>query len=199
MRLGFGVVDMRELPGVEDALPSAKSIPYFYSVLVALEKQRSPLFAEVKRWIFICTDKDQRLHAMNFVESHGAFNSLHVDFSDYCPGKFERLGDAVVGRATKIFILTFLQDTDARAHIQIPTDFYPPETLVYNKPHSYNELEYRVYNTELRMEFYLWVVRKFCRPRGSILSIFGGGKITCAAMVSSKSTRVKLISCSPSY
>ena len=184
---------------MEDALPGAKSIPYFYSVLAALEKRRSPLFAEVKRWIFICADEGQRLQAMNFVESHGAFNSLHVDFSDYRPGKFERLGDAVVGRATKNVILTFLQDTDARAHIPIPTDFYPPEMLVYNKPHSYNELENRVYNTELRMEFYLWVVRKFCRPGGSILSIFGGGKITCAAMVSYESARVELISCSPSY
>ena len=32
------VVDMRELSGVKDALPSAKSIPYFYFVLAALEK-----------------------------------------------------------------------------------------------------------------------------------------------------------------
>ena len=184
---------------MEYALPGAKSIPYFYFVLAALEKRRSPLFAEVKRWLFICANEGQRLQAMNFVESHGAFNSLHVDFSDYRPGKFERVGDAVVGRATKNVVLTFLQDTDARAHIQIPTDFYPPETPVYTKPHSYNELEYWVYNTELRMEFYLWEVRKFSRPGGSILSIFGGGKITCAVMVSSESAQVELISCSPSY
>ena len=57
--IGVGVVDMRELPGVEDALPGAKSIPYFYSVLAALEKRRSPLFAEVKRWLFICADENQ--------------------------------------------------------------------------------------------------------------------------------------------
>ena len=54
---------------------------------------------------------------MNFVELHGAFNSLHVDFFDYHSGKFERPGDAVPGRAAKNVILTFLQDTDARAHI----------------------------------------------------------------------------------
>ena len=50
---------MQELPGVEDALPGAKSIPYFYSMLAALKKQRSPLFAEVKRWLFICADEGQ--------------------------------------------------------------------------------------------------------------------------------------------
>ena len=92
---------------------------------------------------------------MNFVELHGAFNFLHIDFSDYRLDKFERLGDAVVGRATKNVILAFLQDTDSRAHIQIPTNFYPLETPVYTKPHGYNKLEHRVYNTELRMEFYL--------------------------------------------
>ena len=57
--IGIGIVDMRELPGVEDVLPGTKSIPYFYSMLAALEKQRSPLFAEVKRWIFICGDEGQ--------------------------------------------------------------------------------------------------------------------------------------------
>ena len=124
--IGIGIVDMRELSWVEDALPSAKSIPYFYFVFAALEKQRNPLFAEVKRWLFICANEGQQLQAMNFVESHEAFNSLHVDFSDYHLGKFERLGDAVPRRAAKNVILTFLQDTNARAHIQIPTDFYPP-------------------------------------------------------------------------
>ena len=57
--IGVGVVDMRELLGVEDTLPGAKSIPYFYSVLAALEKRRSPLFAKVKRWLFICADEGQ--------------------------------------------------------------------------------------------------------------------------------------------
>ena len=45
---------------------------------------------------------------MNFVELHKAFNSLHVDFSNYYPGKFERLGDAVPGRVKKNVILMFL-------------------------------------------------------------------------------------------
>ena len=86
---------------------------------------------------------------MNFMESHEAFKSLHVDFSDYCPGKFERLGDAIAGRATKNVILMFLQDMDTCAYIQIPTDFYPPKMPVYTKPHGYNELEFWMYNTKL--------------------------------------------------
>ena len=81
--IGLGVVEMRELPGVEDSLLDAKSISYFYFVFVALVKQRSPLFIEIKRWLSIFADETHRLQAMNLVDLHGAFNSLHVDFSDY--------------------------------------------------------------------------------------------------------------------
>ena len=43
------------------------------------------------------------------------------------------------------------------------------------------------------MEFYLWLVRKFCHLGGALLSIFEGGKITCAAVVSNESARLDLI------
>ena len=58
---------------------------------------------------------------MEFVNSHGAFKSLHVDFADYHPAKFERLGDLSAGRATRKVILTFLRDVDCREHV----DFFP--------------------------------------------------------------------------
>ena len=185
--IGLAVVDLRELPRVEDALPDEKSTPYFYSVMAAFEKRATPLFAEVKRWLFISGSESHRLQTMEFVNSHGGFKSLHVDFADYHPTKFERLGDLSAGRVTRKVILTFLQDVDCRDHVEICLDFIPPESPVYTKPHGYNELEFRVYNTELQMEFYLWLVRKFCRPRGALLSIFGGGKITYAIVVSHES------------
>ena len=160
------VVDLRKLPGVEDALPDEKSTPYFYSEMAAFEKRATPLFAEVKRWLFISGSESHRLQTMEFVNTHGAFKSLHVDFADYHPAKFERLGDLSVGRATRKVILTFLQDVDCHDHVEIRSDFFLPESPVYTKPHGYNELEYQVYNIELQMEFYLWLVHKFCRPGG---------------------------------
>ena len=186
-------MDLRELPGVEDVLPDEKTNPYFYFVMAAFEKRESPLFVEVKMWLFISSLESHRFQTMEFMNSHGAFKSLHVDFADYHLAKFERLGDLSMGRATRKVILTFLQDVDYRKHVEIRLDFFLPESLVYTKPHGYNELEFRVYNTELRMEFYLWLVRKFCHPGGNILSIFGGGKIICATVVSHESARVDLI------
>ena len=161
--------------------------------MAAFEKRGSPLFAEVKRWLFISSSVNHRLQTMEFMNSHGVFKSLHVDFADYHLAKFEQLGDLSTGRVTRKAILTFLQDVDCCDHFEIRPDFFPPESPVYAKPHSYNELEFRVYNTELRMEFYLWLERKFCRLGGAILSIFGGGKITCVVVVSHESCQVDLI------
>ena len=69
--IGLVVVDLRELPGVEDALPDEKSTSYFYSVMGASEKRATPLFAEVKRWLFISDSESQRLQAMEFVNTTG--------------------------------------------------------------------------------------------------------------------------------
>ena len=159
----------------------------------AFEKRGSPLFAEVKRWLFISGSESHRLQTMEFVNSHDAFKSLHVDFADYHPAKFEQLGALSTRWATRKVILTVLQDVNYRNHVEIRPDFFPPESPVYTKPHGYNELEFQVYNTELRVEFYLWLVRKFCCRGGAISSIFGGGKITCVAIVSHESTQIDLI------
>ena len=48
-KIGLAVVDLRELPGVEDAFLDKKSTPYFYFVMAAFEKRATPLFAEVKK------------------------------------------------------------------------------------------------------------------------------------------------------
>nr|PNR26859.1 hypothetical protein PHYPA_030340 [Physcomitrium patens] len=183
--IGLGIIDLRELSGVEDDLIEQNTVPYFHQVLAALEKNRSPYFTDGKRWLFISGCGSHRLQTVDFINSHGAFTGVHIDFADYIPAKFERLGDSSVGRAPKKVILTFLQDVDARDRVQIRPKFLPPDTPMFTKPHGYNELEFRVYNTELRMEFYLWLVRKFCRPGGSIFSLWGGGKITCTAIMSS--------------
>ena len=117
--IGLTVVDMRQLPGVEDALQEEKWTLYFYSLMKAFEKWKSPLFTEMKWWLFISGLWGHQLQTMEFVNSHGAFKSLHVDFADYHPTKFERLGDLLAGRATREVILTFLQDVDCREHLEI--------------------------------------------------------------------------------
>ena len=54
------IVDLRELPGVVEFLLEQKWTWYF-SVMEALEKRGSPLFAEVKRWLFISGSESHQL------------------------------------------------------------------------------------------------------------------------------------------
>ena len=108
----------------------------------AFEKRGSPKIAEVKRWLFIFGSESHRLQKMEFVNSHKAFKSLHVDFVNYHPAKFERLGDLSFGWATRKVILTLLQGVKCRDHVEIPLDFFSPESPMYTKPNGYNVLEF---------------------------------------------------------
>ena len=55
------------------------------------------------------------------------------------------------------------------------------DDLKWSKIGSYNELEYRIYDTKLHMEFYLHILEHFCTARSNVLSVFTGGKFVCAA------------------
>ena len=56
-----------------------------------------------------------------------------------------------------------------------------------SKTGSYNELKYQIYDTELRMEFYLHVLKHFCTARSDVLFMFAGGNFMCTAWVSHSS------------
>ena len=84
--------------------------------------------------------------------------SLSIAFSIYSAGKYDRLGDVSVSKTPKKVFLIFLQDPKNEKQVSIPEEFNCPETARYMKVRAYIELEYRIHNTELQMEFYLWVV-----------------------------------------
>jgi hypothetical protein len=81
-----------------------------------------------------------------------------------------------------------------RDPIVIPKVFVAPQTSVYSKPQKYNELEYWIDTSELQMEFYLRVLEMFCKPGNSMFSVFGGGKVLCAGLVSIPTISLNLIS-----
>ena len=82
--------------------------------------------------------------------------------------------------------LIFLQAKDTTFQGKIPSEYFAPDTIKYKDAKRYNELPFRMYNMELRMEFYLWLVEMFCLPGSGVFSVFAGSKLTCAALVSGK-------------
>ena len=152
--------------------------------MTAFSAAKKPSFDEVSSWLFISSNEKENSQVLHFIESHEVLNKYGIQHALYEPSKNERLYNAPVARsATKVF-LTFLQDKNNSSQVRVPEVFHCPETARYTKPKNYSELEYWIYNSELRMEFYLWVVGIFCHSSQPIFSAFAGGKFTCAAMVS---------------
>ena len=167
--------------------------------MIAFSAAKKPSFDEVSSWLFIFGDKKENSQVLHFIESHEVLNKYGIQHALYEPGKNECLYDAPAAKsATKLF-LTFLQNKNNLSQVRVPKVFHCSKTAQYTKPKNYSELEYRIYNLELRMEFYLWVVEIFCHSSQSVFTAFAGSKFTCAAMVSNalmqfSSIRAKLIS-----
>ena len=110
------------------------------------------------------------------------------NFYDYHRTKNKRLYDLPTNsaKALKKVPLIFLQAKDTTFQGKIPLEYFAPDTIKYKDAKRYNEFPFRMYNMELRMEFYLWLVEMFCLPGSTIFSVFAGSKLTCAALVSGK-------------
>jgi len=86
--------------------------------------------------------------------------------------------------ATERVLLTFVQNLAGKILMTPMPAYRAPDPDVFNKPRQYNELKYRIYNTELRMEFYINILKKFSISGRAVMSVFAGSKFTLAAMVS---------------
>ena len=109
---------------------------------------------------------------------------------DYWPSSNEKLEDCAANnklvRGTVFLVFRIWKSYKASKPdpIILPKAFAILQTLIYSKPHKYNELEYQIDTLELQMEFYLRMLKMFYKLCDSILSIFGGGKVLCAGLVS---------------
>jgi hypothetical protein len=120
-------------------------------------------------WLWICWSKEAEVQV-----SHYAHNAMYRDmyeraYSCYLPAMNKRLEDRPANNKL------------ARAKVHLI--FLVKKTFKLDRKPN-NELEYRITTSELRMEFYLRVMEMFCQPGDAILSIFGGGKVVCAGVVS---------------
>ena len=137
-------------------------------------------------WLWICGDKETELMACHLTW-HAIFTTNYMKkYSTYKPTKFEQLEDlsTTSKNARAPICLLFLVQKADKTKFNIPSVFHMPETLVYNKPRKYQELEYGIHTTELQMEFHLHLFKLFCCPRDTMYSVFNGMKILIAGLVS---------------
>ena len=146
-------------------------------------------------WLWICGDKETELKATQLA-GKAMFTANYVKkYATYEPAKFERLEDLPETNksACAPVSLLFLIRKSEKSKFNIPATFQAPDTPVYTKPRKYQELQYRIQSTELRMEFYLYLFELFCRPGDTVYSVFNGTKILCAGLVSTQFTFIQTV------
>ena len=153
--MSLGVLDFRTLHGVENKESSTIDSPYFKEVMLSLQKRKDLALKDVPAWLFICGDEKEQAQVLRFVEKDEVLNTYELDFSIYSAGKINCLGDIPVANKPPKVPLVFVQRPSNNVRVQIPDEFTCPEFNRYMKAHAYNEVEYRLNNLKLRIEFYI--------------------------------------------
>ena len=157
--------------------------PFFGDFMHIFEHKEMPGPSEPAVWLWISGDKEMELQAYAYSDTL-AFKEHYAKFeSVYMPGKYERLGDAGI-KSTKPVALLWLVKKPTPMGLVIPDVFESPDHPANQKNRKYQELEYRIHNTELTMEFYLRVLSAWCQTGDKVVSAYAGSKILISSLVS---------------
>ena len=193
--LKLAVMDFRRLPGFTGKGEDSLEKPYFDMFMNMFMTVDFPTVTGPSVWLWIKGDKEMELKATQLA-GKAMFTANYVKkYATYEPAKFERLEDlpATNKSARAPVCLLFLIRKFEKAKFNIPATFQAPDTPMYTKPRKYQELQYRIQSTELRMKFYLHLFELFCRPGDTVYSVFNGTKILCAGLVSTNFTFIPTV------
>ena len=109
-------------------------------------------------------------------------------YSLYRASRNERLNDAKTRAPSTAVYLFFLlkrgDDRASRLRQNVKAEFAVlSDVPYYSEVGRYNEVKYRVEPNELRMEFYLEIMKLFCRVGENFVGIHCGSKCLLAAKV----------------
>ena len=83
-----------------------------------------------------------------------------------------------------LFLLKHGDDRASRLRQNVKAEFaVPSDVPYYSEVGRYNKVKYRVEPSELRMEFYLEIMKLFCRAGENFIGIHYGSKCHLAAKV----------------
>nr|PNR32277.1 hypothetical protein PHYPA_026403 [Physcomitrium patens] len=185
-KIKLGIIDFRRVPGFSSKEKSTVSKPYFEDFMSMFVTCKLPQITDPPVWLFICGDEDAELQILHFAQGPPFLESYNPYRLAYELAKFERLDDLPAAHklAKENVRLLWLVENSEKDIRPPPKLFQAPDTLVYTKPRKYQELEYRLYTSELRMEFYIRILDMFCKPGDTVYSVFTGTKIVPARVMS---------------
>ena len=109
-------------------------------------------------------------------------------YSLYRSSHNERLNDAKTrAPSAAVYLLFLLKRGDDRANRlrqNVKAEFaVPSDVPYYSEVGRYNEVKYQVKPSELKMEFYLEIMKLFCRVGEDFVNIYCSSKCLLAAKV----------------
>ena len=183
----FGILDFRNIPG--GAIEGAMSCPFYEPFVTKFQDYGSPRFREVDIWLWIVEDRraEQVYEIVRKLQPEYAVSKSHY-LAAPAEGAYSTLRD----KKTKQLNLLCLYFVYKAEVLKVPNHplarmeklFQVPEGLGSSRS-LYDEAKYGNYPTdELRMDFYLRMLRTLTKRGDCIFNVFGGSKPIFAAMVS---------------
>ena len=160
--------------------------PAFFSYIQRMQRMSMLNFSEASVWLWIHKSEVRARQSSDFVKQF--MPEYESTYSVYCSSHNERLNDAKTNASpTAVYLLFLLKRGDDRANRlrqNVKAEFaVPSDVPYYSEVGRYNELKYRVEPSKLRMEFYLEIMRLFCRAGENFVEIHCGSKCLLAAKV----------------
>ena len=160
--------------------------PAFFTYIQRMRKMSKPNFSEAGVWLWIQESDVRARQSADFVKRF--MPEYESTYSVYRSSRNERLNDAKTHAfPTAVYLLFLLKRGDDRAsrlRQNIKTEFVVPSDVPYYlEVGKYNKVKYRVEPSELKMEFYLEIMKLFCRVGENFVGIYSGSKCLLAAKV----------------
>ena len=153
---GFGLMYLRIAPATADR-DSDSHDPAFFAFMHKIRRMSKPAFTNPCVWLWIHSSEEQAKQSTAFVRKF--LPEYETIQSVYRSSKNKRLDDAKTRAPPALVHLLFLfkrgEDHASRLLQNVRKEFtVPSDVPYYTDVGRYMEAKYRVYASELRMEFY---------------------------------------------
>ena len=184
----FALIDFRGIPGAYRQ--GGVDMPFYEPFMTKFQEHKSPGMREPHVWLWIV--EQEKLPVVTGLYDKTVKHEYDIFISTYVPAKTEGIvainearGNKQVGAVSLVF-LTLNKLRNGRAPVKANSAF----KKIYSIPHPPPKelLQETLYTVspalELRLEFYVSVLRTLAISGETVYNVFGGSKFMYAAMVS---------------
>ena len=181
------VVDFRNIPGVLHKSTTPNDSPYYEEFMEIASTLTNPSLKDPQVWLWITGDPEVNDQVRGYIQNGDIAASYASHYALYIPAVpaeclYDLNPSSTVARAPVHLIFLIKRKAQIKPRL-IPQRFEVPPVSKWSKAGAVNELEYRIYDTELQMEFYLGLIDLFCDAREEVYSVYAGRKFLCAAWI----------------